>query len=53
VLNRGAGPSFQTTAESAVRAVIACQPYKMLSANKYNFWKDMIFMFAPPETFRG
>lgn len=53
VINRGTGPAFQTTAESAVRAVIACQPYKMLSANKYNFWKDMIFMFSPPETFRG
>lgn len=53
VLNTGTGPSFQATAESAVRAVIACQPYKMLSAGKYNFWKDMIFNFAPPQTFRG
>ncbi len=53
ILNRGTGPSFQTTAESAVRAVIACQPYKMLSAGKYNFWKDMIFNFAPPQTVRG
>jgi outer membrane biosynthesis protein TonB len=53
VLNTGTGSSFQATAESAVRAVIACQPYKMLSAGKYNFWKDMIFNFAPPQTFRG
>lgn len=53
VLNTGTGPAFQTTAESAVRAVIACQPYKMLSAGKYNFWKDMIFNFAPPQTVRG
>ncbi len=53
VLNRGSGPAFQSTAESAVRAVVACQPYKMLSASKYNFWKDMIFNFAPPQTVRG
>lgn len=53
ILNRSSSPAFQATAESAVRAVIACQPYKMLSAAKYNFWKDMIFNFAPPETVRG
>jgi outer membrane biosynthesis protein TonB len=53
VLNRSNSPAFQATAESAVRAVIACQPYKMLSAGKYNFWKDMIFNFAPPQTVRG
>lgn len=53
VLNSGTGAAFQATAESAVRAVIACQPYKMLSAGKYNFWKDMIFNFAPPQTVRG
>jgi outer membrane biosynthesis protein TonB len=53
ILNRSTSPAFQATAESAVRAVIACQPYKMLSAAKYNFWKDMIFNFAPPETVRG
>lgn len=53
ILNRGSGAAFQATAESAVRAVIACQPYKMLSASKYNFWKDMIFNFAPPQTIRG
>lgn len=53
VLNRGTGPSFQATAESAVRAVIACQPYKMLSAKKYDAWKDMIFNFAPPDGTRS
>jgi outer membrane biosynthesis protein TonB len=51
VLNSGA--SSQAMAEGAVRAVIACQPYTMLSAGKYPVWKDMIFNFAPAQLIRG
>lgn len=53
VLNSANGAGFQALAEGAVRAVIACQPYKMLSAGKYPVWKDMIFNFAPAQLVRG
>ncbi|MCW5682397.1 MAG: hypothetical protein KF794_12290 [Xanthobacteraceae bacterium] len=53
VLNRGVGPAFATTAETALRAVNACAPYKMLRPEKYNVWRDMIIDFVPPETTRG
>jgi outer membrane biosynthesis protein TonB len=37
----------QATAESAIRAVIQCAPYKMLQARTYPVWKDMILTFDP------
>lgn len=42
-------PGAQATAESAIRAVINCAPYKMLQARTYPVWKDMILTFDPSE----
>ncbi len=40
-------PSSQTTAESAIRAIINCAPYKMFQAKSYADWKDAIIGFNP------
>lgn len=53
VLNTNPSPGFQATAESAVRAIIACAPYKMLSSRTYPVWKDLIFIFNPSDMGRG
>ncbi|MGH1350261.1 MAG: hypothetical protein ACRBBN_05570 [Methyloligellaceae bacterium] len=37
--------------ETAVRAVIACQPYK-LPVSKYRNWKDMVLIFDPKDMYR-
>jgi outer membrane biosynthesis protein TonB len=34
-------PIMRATAESAVRAVVTCAPFKMLRPNTYPVWKDM------------
>ena len=51
VVNRGDG-FFQVAAESAMRAIRRCQPYKMPIA-KYDVWKDVEVTFDPREMFRG
>jgi colicin import membrane protein len=51
VVNRGDG-FFQVAAESAMRAIRRCQPYKMPIA-KYEVWKDVEVTFDPREMFRG
>ena len=51
VVNSGDG-FFQVAAESAMRAIRRCQPYKMPIA-KYDVWKDVEVTFDPREMFRG
>ena len=52
VMNRQGSPFFQAAADSAVRAVMLCQPYQ-LPATKFALWKDMILNFDPREMFGG
>lgn len=52
VVNSGASPFFVAAADSAVRAVMLCQPYQ-LPAAKYALWRDMILNFDPREMFDG
>lgn len=52
LLNRGDSPFFQVAAESALRAVRRCQPYKLPLA-KYEAWKDVEINFDPREMYRG
>jgi colicin import membrane protein len=40
-------------AESARRALLQCQPYKMLKAEHYEMWKDMEITFDPRDMFGG
>jgi len=47
VLNSMAHPAFDAAARSAVRAVLACQPYDFLPPEKYEAWKDIILNFDP------
>lgn len=50
--NRGSDRYFQVAAESAMRAVRQCQPYK-LPAAKYETWRAIDVKFDPRELFRG
>ncbi len=43
------GPAFY---ESAKRAVLGCQPYKMLRLETYDVWKDIEMTFDPKEFMR-
>jgi colicin import membrane protein len=52
LLNRGGHPFFQVAAESALRAIKRCQPYK-LPIVKYDIWKDVEVTFDPRDMFRG
>ncbi len=47
VLNSMGHPAFDAAARSAVRAVLACQPYDFLPPEKYDAWKDIILNFDP------
>ncbi len=47
VLNHMGHPAFNAAAQSAVRAVLACQPYDFLPIEKYDLWKDVILNFDP------
>ena len=40
-------------AETARRALLQCQPYKMLKPEHYDMWKDMEITFDPRDMFRG
>src|SRR5262249_16633258 len=51
LMNRGSG-AFQIAAESALRAVRRCAPYKLPIA-KYEVWKDVEVTFDPRDMFRG
>lgn len=52
LLNRGNHPIFQIAAESALRAIKRCQPYK-LPISKYAIWRDVEVTFDPRDMFRG
>lgn len=43
----------QAMIDSAVRAIIECQPYTMFSPAKYDVWKEIPLDFDPVEMFRG
>ena len=47
VLNRMNHPAFDAAANSAVRAVLACQPYDFLPPEHYELWQDVILNFDP------
>jgi hypothetical protein len=51
LLNRDANPMFQIAAESAIRAILQCQPYKLPIA-RYDVWKEVEFAFDPRDMFR-
>lgn len=52
LMNRGSHPFFQVAAESALRAIRRCQPYRLPVA-KYDVWKDVEVTFDPRDMFRG
>jgi len=52
LLNHGSHPVFQIAAESAMRAIKRCQPYKLPIA-KYAVWRDVEVTFDPRDMFRG
>jgi colicin import membrane protein len=52
LLNRSGAPYFQVAAESALRAIRRCQPYRLPIA-KYDVWKDVEVTFDPRDMFRG
>jgi colicin import membrane protein len=52
LVNRGNHPVFQIAAESAMRAIKRCQPYK-LPIHKYEIWRDVEVTFDPRDMFRG
>ena len=52
LLNHGSHPVFQVAAESAMRAIKRCQPYKLPIA-KYAVWRDVEVTFDPRDMFRG
>jgi outer membrane biosynthesis protein TonB len=50
---RATDPYSRAVIESAVRAIIACQPYTMFSLPKYDTWKELPIDFDPVEMFGG
>ena len=41
------------TAESAMRAILRCQPFNMLKPEHYEQWKDIEITFDPKTMFSG
>ncbi|MGB0086722.1 MAG: cell envelope integrity protein TolA [Rhodomicrobiaceae bacterium] len=52
VLNTYGSPFFRPAADSAVRAVVQCQPYRM-PAEKFSQWRDMLLTFDPSRMYGG
>lgn len=50
---RASDPYSRAMIESAVRAIIQCQPYTMFSLAKYETWKELPIDFDPFEMFGG
>ncbi len=50
--NESASPFFRPAAESAIRAVMQCQPYRM-PPRKYSQWRDMLLTFDPRQMHGG
>jgi len=47
VLNSSSNPLFGVAADAAVRAVLGCQPYDGLPAEKFRYWSNNIVNFDP------
>jgi outer membrane biosynthesis protein TonB len=47
VLNGSGDPLFATTAQSAISAVMECQRYDFMPAERYDLWKDITVNFNP------
>jgi len=47
VLNSSTNPLFGVAADAAVRAVLGCQPYDGLPAEKFRYWSNNIVNFDP------
>jgi hypothetical protein len=45
--------AFRTAAESAVRAIMKCEPFKNLPAEKYDRWRDIELNFDPRSMLNG
>ncbi len=52
VVNSGRSPVFQAVADSALRAIIECEPYE-LNMKKYEVWRDMTLNFDPRQMYGG
>ena len=48
-----ASPFGPAMAESAKRAILTCQPFKMLRPETYELWKDIEITFDPKDMFGG
>jgi colicin import membrane protein len=54
LLVAGTASSFgPAMAESAKRAILLCQPFKMLRPENYDMWKDIEITFDPKDMFGG
>jgi colicin import membrane protein len=51
VLTSGSGARFNAMRDSAARAVLVGQPYKMLRSDHYDTWKEIDFTFDTKEMF--
>jgi hypothetical protein len=40
-------PYMRTAAEAALRAVNVCEPYKLLPADRYDAWREIVMTFDP------
>lgn len=52
VMDSASSPLFRAAADSAVRAVLRCQPYR-LPEQKFATWRDMILNFDPRHMLGG
>lgn len=52
VANSGNSPFFTPAADSAVRAVLQCAPYRM-PPEKYSLWRSMLLNFDPRQMYGG
>jgi outer membrane biosynthesis protein TonB len=50
--NDGNSPFFRPAADSAIRAVLQCQPYR-LAPEKFGQWRDMLLTFDPSRMYGG
>jgi outer membrane biosynthesis protein TonB len=53
IANTSSHPLFEVAANSAVRAVMRCQPYDRLPPQKYESWRSIILNFDPRQMFSG
>jgi colicin import membrane protein len=51
VVNNGPGPLFASTADSAVRAVVQCQPYDFPRELYKGGWDQAVWTFDPQRMF--